>query len=104
MRKIYTRLLSSDNDLLDDDGCIDTMKTLHVMLVGEKPGGGMERSVPIRTLKQPYGMQLQNQKIYHYTSYYRLNFLVIHPLIRCFVMLVVVIMMWVRPLMILKMR
>ena len=35
----------------DDDGCIDTMKALHVMLVGEKPGGDMERSVPIGTIE-----------------------------------------------------
>ena len=50
--RFIPRLLNaSDNDLLDDDGCIDTMKALHVMLVGEKPGGDMERSVPIGTVE-----------------------------------------------------
>ncbi|MFL2837232.1 MAG: enolase C-terminal domain-like protein [Alphaproteobacteria bacterium] len=50
--RFIPRLLSADdNDLLDDDGCIDTMKALHVMLVGEKPGGDMERSVPIGTIE-----------------------------------------------------
>ena len=50
--RFIPRLLNaSDNDLLDDDGCIDTMKALHVMLVGEKPGGDMERSVPIGTIE-----------------------------------------------------
>tara|TARA_Y100000768_G_C23963267_1_gene676539 strand:+ start:729 stop:1883 length:1155 start_codon:yes stop_codon:yes gene_type:complete len=50
--RFIPRLLNAtDNDLLDDDGCIDTMKALHVMLVGEKPGGDMERSVPIGTIE-----------------------------------------------------
>ena len=50
--RFIPRLLNADdNALLDDDGCIDTMKALHVMLVGEKPGGDMERSVPIGTIE-----------------------------------------------------
>ena len=50
--RFIPRLLSADdNALLDNDGCIDTMKALHVMLVGEKPGGDMERSVPIGTIE-----------------------------------------------------
>ncbi len=50
--RFIPRLLSAgDNVLLDDDGCIDTMKALHVMLVGEKPGGDMERSVAIGTIE-----------------------------------------------------
>ena len=50
--RFIPRLLNAgDNDLLDDNGCIDTMKALHVMLVGEKPGGDMERSVPIGTIE-----------------------------------------------------
>ena len=50
--RFIPRLLNAeDNALLDDDGHIDTMKALHVMLLGEKPGGDMERSVPIGTIE-----------------------------------------------------
>ena len=50
--RFIPRLLNAnDNALLDDNGCIDTMKALHVMLEGEKPGGDMERSVPIGTIE-----------------------------------------------------
>ena len=53
MRKRFIPRLMNANDemLLDTNGEIDTKKALQVMLVGEKPGGDMERSVPIGTIE-----------------------------------------------------
>jgi L-alanine-DL-glutamate epimerase-like enolase superfamily enzyme len=42
---------ATDEMLLDSNGDIDTKKALEIMLVGEKPGGDMERSVPIGTIE-----------------------------------------------------
>tara|TARA_Y100000590_G_scaffold470506_2_gene665816 strand:+ start:2547 stop:3701 length:1155 start_codon:yes stop_codon:yes gene_type:complete len=50
-RFIPRLLKANDKKLLNDEGEIDTMKALHIMLVGEKPGGDMERSVAIGTIE-----------------------------------------------------
>jgi len=50
-RFIPRLMRATDEMLLDSNGDIDTKKALEIMLVGEKPGGDMERSVPIGTIE-----------------------------------------------------
>ncbi|MDG2187220.1 MAG: enolase C-terminal domain-like protein [Hyphomicrobiales bacterium] len=70
--RFIPRLLSaSESDLVDDAGDIDTKKALDVMLVGEKPGGDMERSVPIGTIETALWDAISKSKklpLYKYLS------------------------------------
>ena len=65
---IFTNSL---DELLDNNGDIDTKKALHIMMVGEKPGGDMERSVPIGTIETALWDAISKSKklpLYEYLS------------------------------------
>jgi L-alanine-DL-glutamate epimerase-like enolase superfamily enzyme len=50
--RFFPRLLRAQPEsLLDADGVLDPAKAVPIMLVGEKPGGHAERSIPIGTIE-----------------------------------------------------
>ena len=70
--RFIPRLLSvNDDEILDNNGDIDTKKALNIMMIGEKPGGDMERSVPIGTIETALWDAISKSKklpLYEYLS------------------------------------